>query len=186
MIARTHPLAALCALALALHASAVAAETLAPDCSLRAVDDSRRYALRELQGQVLWVDFWASWCGTCVEAMPFLNDLDRDFRARGLAVLGINLDEDPKDALEFLAKYPADFAQAADAEGDCPRSFRVETMPASYLIDRRGVIRYVHAGFRPSEAATLRARVSELLAESAAAPQPPSGEGDEDARANER
>ncbi|MEX2207455.1 MAG: TlpA disulfide reductase family protein [Myxococcota bacterium] len=186
MIARTHRLAALCALVLAAHAPAVAAQSVAPDCSLRAVDDSRRYALRELQGRVLWIDFWASWCGNCVEAVPFLNDLDRDFRARGLAVLGINLDEDPKEALAFLAKYPADFAQAADADGDCPRSFGVETMPASYLIDRRGVIRYVHAGFRPGEAATLRARVSELLAESAEAPQPPPGERDEDARANGR
>lgn len=186
MISRTHRLTAMCALALATLAPAVAAQSVAPDCSLRDVDDSRRYALRELAGQVLLLDFWASWCGTCVEAVPFLNDLDRDFGARGLAVLGINLDEDPKDALEFLAKYPADFAQAADEAGDCPRSFGVETMPASYLIDRRGVIRYVHAGFRPSEAATLRERVRELLAESAEAPQAPSREGDEDARANPR
>ena len=186
MIARIHRIAALCALALAPLAPVVAAESVAPDCSLRAVDDSRRYALRELQGQVVLIDFWASWCGTCVEAVPFLNDLDRDFRARGLAVLGINLDEDPKDALEFLAKYPADFAQAADAAGDCPRSFGVETMPTSYLIDRQGVIRYVQAGFLPSEATTLRARVSELLAESAEAPQVPAVESDEDASANPR
>ena len=186
MRSRTRWLGAFCALALASHAPAAAAQSVAPDCALRAVDDSRRYALRELRGKVLLLDFWASWCGTCVEAVPFLNDLDRDFRGRGLAVLGINLDEDPRDALEFLEKYPADFAQAADADGDCPRSFGVETMPASYLIDREGVIRYVYAGFRPGEAALLRARVSELLAESAAAPQAPAREGDEDARANQR
>jgi hypothetical protein len=95
------------------------------------------------------------------EAVPFLNDLDRDFGARGLAVLGIDLDEDRQDALDFLAKYPAEFEQAADAAGDCPRSFGVETMPASYLIDRQGMIRYVHAGFRQrSGAARARPQLS--------------------------
>jgi thiol-disulfide isomerase/thioredoxin len=167
MSSRSRIVGALCALALAATAARAAAQNVAPDCSLRAVDDSRSYALRELHGQVVWVDFWASWCGTCVEAVPFLNGLERDFGARGLAVLGINLDEDRQDALDFLAKYPAAFAQAADAAGDCPRSFGVETMPASYLIDRQGVIRHVHAGFRPGEAAKLRALVSEILAESA-------------------
>ena len=148
MTSRNSFAAGLGTLVLAAVASAAAAESVAPDCSLRAVDDSRSYALRELHGRVLWVDFWASWCGTCAEAVPFLNGLERDFGARGLAVLGVNLDEDRQDALDFLAKHPAEFAQAADAEGDCPRSFGVETMPASYLIDRRGVIRHVHAGFR--------------------------------------
>ncbi len=152
--------------ALALATAATAGERQAPDCSLRAVDDSRRWELREMRGRVVWVDFWASWCGSCAEAVPFLNDLEREFGAQGFAVLGINLDEEPRDALEFLARHPADFAQAADADGLCPRSFGVETMPAAYLIDRRGVIRHVHAGFRPGEAAGLRARVAELVAES--------------------
>jgi thiol-disulfide isomerase/thioredoxin len=159
--------AAACAVALSLAPAVFSAEERqAPDCSLRAVDDSRTYELRELRGRVVWVDFWASWCGSCAEAVPFLNDLEREFGAQGFAVLGINLDEERGDALAFLAEHPAAFAQAADAAGDCPRSFGVETMPASYLIDRTGAIRYVHAGFRPGEAPALRARVLELVAES--------------------
>ena len=156
---------AACALALVAAAPAAAAEREAPDCALRAVDGSRDYSLREWRGRVLWVDCWASWCGSCAEAVPFLNDLEREFGAHGFAVLGINLDEEPADALEFLGKYPAEFAQASDAEGVCPRSFGVETMPAAYLIDRSGVIRHVHPGFRPGEAPGLRARVRELVGE---------------------
>ena len=177
-----------CALAMAIGAAAPAARAgrVAPDCSLRSVADAQPYDLRKFRGQVLWVDFWASWCGTCAESLPFLNDLDREFRARGLQVLGINLDEDPQDALAFLEKNPASFAQAADAQGDCPRSFGVEAMPSSYLIDRQGLIRHVHLGFQAGETEQLRALVNQMLAEEVESATPPVGGDDERARAKNR
>jgi thiol-disulfide isomerase/thioredoxin len=178
----------LCALLLATVAAAPRADAgrVAPDCTLRSVAESQTYALKKYQGQVLWVDFWASWCGPCVDAVPFLNDLDRDYRTRGLQVVGINLDEDPQDALDFMTRNPTRFAQAADALGDCPRSFGVEAMPSSYLIDRQGVIRLVHVGFRAGEVASIRALVDQLLAEPAERPTPPVGEGNEGARVGNR
>jgi thiol-disulfide isomerase/thioredoxin len=179
----------LCALLLAATVAAAPradAGRVAPDCTLRSVAETQTYALKKYQGQVLWVDFWASWCGPCVDAVPFLNDLDRDFRARGLNVIGINLDEDPQDALDFTVKHPTSFAQAADAQGDCPRNFGVEAMPSSYLIDRQGVIRHVHVGFQAGEVANIRALVDQVLAEPAESPTPPVGEGNEGARAGDR
>lgn len=140
----------------------------APNCTLTPIRDSGRYDLRRFHGQVLYVDFWASWCGPCARSFPFMNELEREFRDRGLQVLGINLDEKIEDARDFLAKHPVGFTVAVDADGQCPRDFGVQGMPTSYLVDRQGVIRHVHLGFRPGEAEKLRARVEQLLAENLA------------------
>ncbi len=96
-----------------------------------------------------------------------MNDLDREFRDRGLQILAINLDEKLEDARAFLAKHPVSFALAADPSGRCPRDFGVQGMPSSYLVDRQGIIRHVHLGFRPGEAKKLWALVEQLLAEGA-------------------
>jgi thiol-disulfide isomerase/thioredoxin len=124
-----------------------------------------RYELEQFRGAVLWVDFWASWCGSCAESFPFLDDLDREFRARGLVVLGVNLDEVPEDARDFLARHPVGFTQAADPSWQCPRTFGLRGMPVAYLIDRHGSVRHVEQGFRAGEAPRLRSLVEALLAE---------------------
>ena len=121
--------------------------------------------IRQFRGKVVYVDFWASWCTSCVMSFPFLNDLDRDFRDRGLQVVGINLDEKPADAKATSAKHPARFAIAADRNGVCPKSFDVRAMPVAYVIDRRGIVRHQHVGFRPGQAEEMRTLVSTLLAE---------------------
>ncbi|MFZ2172267.1 MAG: TlpA disulfide reductase family protein [Methylococcaceae bacterium] len=144
-----------------------AAETgsKAPDCALTSINDAQRYDLQQFHGKVVYVDFWASWCPPCAKSFPFLNDLDRDFKASGLQVIGVNLDQEPEDAKSFLAKYPADFTVAADANEKCARDFNVKAMPSSYLVDRNGVIRHIHLGFRPGEAKEIRILTEQLLAE---------------------
>jgi peroxiredoxin len=164
-VIRAVSLAGAVALAYSAHASAVEPGQPAPNCALGAVAGAERYELAQFQGTVLWLDFWASWCVKCAEAFAFLDDLDREFRAQGFQVLGVNLDEEPQDALSFLAKHPVGFAQAADPDGVCPRRFGVEAMPAAYLVDRRGFVRHVHLGFRAGEAARLRSLVQALIAE---------------------
>lgn len=168
-------LAAVLALGLPASAGTGAPGRPAPHCELTSLDRSEPYDLQQLRGRVLYVDFWASWCAPCVEAFPFLNRLQREFGERGLQVLGINVDEDPRDALAFLAGHPAAFLLAASATGQCPRDFGVDGMPTSFLVDREGVIRLVHEGFRPGEAGELRARVEELLAEAPPGPAYPAG-----------
>jgi peroxiredoxin len=101
-----------------------------------------------------------------------MNDLDREFRGKGLQILGINLDKKPDDAKKFLGQHPANFTVAFDTGDQCPRQFDVRGMPSSYLIDRNGVIRYVHLGFRRGDAGELRGMVEELLAEKPAEHQP--------------
>ena len=161
-------LALLCAaLALTPIQTIVAAEigSKAPDCALTSINDTQRYDLQQFHGKVLYVDFWASWCPPCAKSFPFLNDLDRDLKDSGLQVIGVNLDQTPEDAKTFLAKYPANFTVAADANEKCAKDFDVKAMPSSYLIDRNGVIRHVHLGFRAGEAKELRVLAEQLLAE---------------------
>jgi thiol-disulfide isomerase/thioredoxin len=154
-------------LALTPIQTVIAAETgsKAPDCTLMSIGNAQHYNLQQFHGKVLYVDFWASWCGPCAKSFPFLNELDRDLKDNGLQVIGVNLDQAPEDAKTFLAKYPANFTVVADANEKCARNFDVKAMPSSYLVDRNGVIRHVHLGFRPGEAKELRVLAEQLLAE---------------------
>ena len=160
---------ALCCALLALSClrTAGAAETgsQAPDCVLSSVNDAQHHTLQQFHGKVLYVDFWASWCPPCAQSFPFLNELNKDFKEKDLQVIGINMDQSLEDTKAFLAKYPADFTVMADIDEKCVKDFDVKAMPSSYLVDRKGVIRHVHLGFRPSDAKELRALVEQLLAE---------------------
>jgi peroxiredoxin len=82
-----------------------------------------------------------------------------------LQIVGVNLDEDAADAKGFLAKTPAQFTILADASGECPQKFDVKAMPSTYLIDRSGVVRQVHLGFKSGESAQLSQQVETLLNE---------------------
>jgi len=137
----------------------------APQCELTSLDKNQRYDLQQFKGKVVYVDFWASWCGPCAKSFPFMNQLNQDLKDKGLQVLAINLDEKLEDAQEFLTKVPVDFALAQDANQLCAKNFDVKAMPTSFLIDRNGLIRDVHMGFRPGEAEEFRVSVEQLLAE---------------------
>ncbi len=154
-------------LLLSLTMTPVAAEhgDVPSSCSLTALDGTPVHNLKELQGKVLYVDFWASWCPPCVRSFPFLNELEHDLKDQGLQVIGINLDEKIADAETFLDKYPVDFEIALDPDKQCATDFGVIAMPSSYLIDRKGVIRHVHRGFRTEEAKELRLAIEYLLTE---------------------
>jgi thiol-disulfide isomerase/thioredoxin len=134
-----------------------------PNCTLTPIGGGPGKAIQQYQGKVVYIDFWASWCGPCAQSFPFMNKLYKDLHAKGLEVVGVNLDEEPQDALGFLAKTPAQFTILADASGQCPQDFGVKAMPSSYLIDRTGVVRHVHLGFKAAESAELRQQVEALL-----------------------
>jgi peroxiredoxin len=162
----------LCAVsALAPICTISAAETgrPAPDCKLTPLDGGPSYNLRQFRGEVLYVDFWASWCAPCAQSFPFMNGLEHELRNRGLRVVGVNLDENPGDAQNFLTEHPAHFTIASDADQQCAAAFGVQAMPSSYLVDRNGTIRYEHLGFRPGEAEQFRTLAEQLLAERPAA-----------------
>ncbi|MEY4768043.1 MAG: hypothetical protein RL637_682 [Pseudomonadota bacterium] len=136
-----------------------------PDCQLKTTDHTVTYQLHKARGQVLYVDFWASWCTSCLLSFPFMNKLHQDLREQGLEVIAINMDEVSANADEFLQQHPAHFRILSDTNEQCAKAFAVKVMPSSYLIDRNGIIRYEHIGFKAGETENLRMMVKQLLAE---------------------
>lgn len=141
-----------------------------PACKLASLADNQVTDLNQMKGKVLYVDFWASWCGPCAKSFPFMNEMHQQLKDKGLEIIGVNLDENPGDAKDFLAKYPAKFTVLADATQDkkCAQDFAVKAMPSSYIIDQNGKVHHVHLGFKPGEAEEVRQLVEKLLAEKTA------------------
>lgn len=135
-----------------------------PDCTLTATDGTV-LNFKQFQGKVLYVDFWASWCGPCAKSFPFMNSLNQEFKESGLEMIAVNLDEKSSDAQDFISQNPAGFTIAADAHEQCATDIGLKAMPSTYLVDREGRIRHIHLGFKPEEAAQLKTLVRQLLAE---------------------
>jgi thiol-disulfide isomerase/thioredoxin len=146
-----------------LTASEISPGQTAPNCALSPLGGGSAMDLKKYKGKVVYVDFWASWCGPCAQSFPYMNKLHSELHGKGLEIIGVNLDEELAEAQAFLAKTPAKFTVLADAGGQCPQDFGVKAMPSSYLIDRQGVVRHVHLGFKPTEAEQLRKQVEALL-----------------------
>ena len=104
-----------------------------------------------LQGRVALVDFWASWCGPCKKSFPALDALQRKYGAQGLQVVGVSVDQDPAALSRFLDAMPVSFPVVRDTAQKLVAHLRVAAMPSSFLVDRRGVIRFVHTGFHGEE-----------------------------------
>lgn len=134
----------------------------APDLTLPGLSDA--VSLARLKGKVVYVDFWASWCGPCKQSFPFMNDLQSRYRAQGFEIVAINLDAKREDADRFLADTPARFTLAFDAKGESARRFEIKSMPSSILIDRDGKVLAAHKGFREEDRKDLEARIAQALA----------------------
>ena len=124
------------------------------------------YRPTDAKGKVLFVDFWATWCGPCKASFPRIDGLYKQHKDKGLEVVAINEDEERSKVPEFLADTKATFPIAFDKDGKAAQAFGVQTMPSSFLIDRRGVVRFAHSGYHPEEAAQIEAEMKALLAES--------------------
>ena len=136
-----------------------------PNCPAVFSNPSEKLDLAQYKGKVVLIDFWATWCPPCKKAMPFLNNLHREYSKAGLTVLGINVDEESTQATEYLKTAPVDYAMSFDPQGECPRVFEVKAMPSSYFVDKQGKLRAVHLGFRDTDQEQIRKQVASLLAE---------------------
>lgn len=122
-----------------------------------------KVSLRENAGKVVYVDFWASWCGPCKQSFPFMNELQKKYAANGLQIIAINVDKTRDDAMIFLKKNQADFTIAFDSVGTVPTQYDVKGMPSSYLIGRDGKLIYTHRGFKAQDTAEIEAKIRAAL-----------------------
>jgi cytochrome c biogenesis protein CcmG/thiol:disulfide interchange protein DsbE len=121
-------------------------------------------ALERLRGRVVYVDFWASWCGPCRRSFPWMNAMQRKYGAQALAIVAINVDKKRDDATRFLSETPAEFTVVYDAPGAVPAAYAVKGMPSSYVIDQNGNVSAIELGFRDESPATLEQKIRTLLA----------------------
>lgn len=120
-------------------------------------------ALDKLRGKVVYVDFWASWCGPCRRSFPWMNDMQQKYGSKGFVVIGVNVDKKRADADRFLGQNPANFTIVFDETGATPSAYAVKGMPSSYLIDGKGNVTYVERGFLDEHKAELEQRIAALM-----------------------
>ncbi|MGH7945419.1 MAG: TlpA family protein disulfide reductase [Opitutaceae bacterium] len=117
-------------------------------------------------GNVVLVDFWASWCAPCKASFPMMAELHKEFAARGLVIAAISVDEKPAAATAFAKKLSPPFATLHDREQQLVKQVVVPTMPTTYLVGRDGRVRFMHRGFHgDATARELRTQIELLLTE---------------------
>lgn len=137
---------------------------VAPNFKASSLDGSKTVDIKQLEGKVVFVDFWASWCAPCLKSLPEFEKLQSSFANRDdVVVLAINLDEDPKSAAKFINKLNVTYDILADSSGEIPAAFGVSAMPSSYIIDKSGVIQYVHKGYKSGDVDKIRMKIEQLL-----------------------
>ena len=134
----------------------------APDFDLKAQHGGSRASLAAVAGKVVIVDFWATWCDPCKESFPHYQAM-LDRHGGELAVIGVSVDEEPSGVANFGRQTGVSFPLAWDDGQSVSRQYSPSTMPTSFVIDKNGIVRYVHAGFRSGDEAELEQRVTELL-----------------------
>lgn len=152
-------------LPLMVQASGAVVGEAAPEVSLPLLSGEGEVSLSSLRGKVVYLDFWASWCGPCRISFPQLEELHAELGPRGFEVLAINVDEVEADARQFLSEVPVNYPVVRDAAFQSPKSYGILGMPTAYLIDREGIVRSIHQGFRKSDGAKLRTGIIQLLGE---------------------
>jgi cytochrome c biogenesis protein CcmG/thiol:disulfide interchange protein DsbE len=134
----------------------------APDVTFESYD-GQRFRLAELRGKVVVVNFWASWCAPCRAEAPILQQSWLDLAGRGVIFIGVNQGETPQRADEYLHEYNITYPNVGDTDNQLTRAFGVQGLPATFIIDRNGVIRDVL--YAAVEAEPLRAKIEAAMRE---------------------
>jgi cytochrome c biogenesis protein CcmG/thiol:disulfide interchange protein DsbE len=121
--------------------------------------------LNKLQGQVVYLDFWASWCSPCRKSFPWMKAMQSRYGRDGLKVIAVNLDKKRELAERFLEELQAQFTVAFDPDGKVAEQYQLMGMPTSFLIDRQGKIHSTHVGFREPDKGRMEAEIEALLSQ---------------------
>jgi cytochrome c biogenesis protein CcmG, thiol:disulfide interchange protein DsbE len=155
-------LAGLFGLLFAEPVAAIGTGSMAPEIGLKDMA-GRAVSMRALKGKVVLVDFWASWCAPCREELPVLEALYKKYRGQGFEVVAVNQDQSADNVRKFLNSTPLSFSVVHDRGGSVASRYAPTKMPSSFILDRKGIVRHVHAGFRASERAALDKQIGALV-----------------------
>ena len=135
----------------------------APDFTLETIDGRAKLSLSDLRGQVVVVDFWATWCAPCKRYLPRLAELE--IAHDGVRVLAVNIDDERRNAVEFLKRNRIHLTALFDEKKEVVEEYGVSAMPSAFVIDKRGVVRFVHTGYTDNEVEQIKNEVEDLLQE---------------------
>jgi len=141
-----------------------ASSAIAPSFSLPSRSGDS-VSLEQLKGQVVMLNFWASWCGPCRQEMPLLDQMHKRYSSLGFTLLGVNVEANTKDAERWLAETPVSFPVLFDKESKVSKLYDVNAMPSTVFIDRKGNVRYLHRGYKPGDESEYLNQIRALLKE---------------------
>lgn len=136
----------------------------APTFSLP-TESGQSVSLDQFKGNVVMLNFWATWCGPCRQEMPKLDSLYKRYHRLGFTLLGVNVEQNPSAVPEFLKQTPVSFEILLDKQNTVSKLYDVVVMPTTVLIGRNGRVRYVHHGYQPGYAKSYQAEIRKLLRE---------------------
>jgi thiol-disulfide isomerase/thioredoxin len=136
----------------------------APNFTLKSMGGNN-LKLSEMTGNVVLINFWASWCGPCREEMPLLNALHKKYQPLGFTVLGVNVEENVDGARSFLKNVPVDFPILLDNTNKVSKQYKVVAMPTTVVVDRDGNMRFLHEGYKPGDEKKYRQMIKKLIRE---------------------
>ncbi len=151
-------------LGLVFSSSALFAADAAPDFTLKS-STGENIRLAEQRGQVVMLNFWASWCGPCREEMPLLDKLSVKYGKMGVVLLGINTDQDIAEAKKVLEKVKVTYPILFDPDSKLSTLYNVDSMPYSVFIDKKGQIRHIHKGYVLGDEEKYTKQLKELISE---------------------
>jgi peroxiredoxin len=136
----------------------------APDFALKS-STGENLRLSEYRGDVVMINFWATWCGPCRQEMPLLDELYGRYSRVGFNLLGVNIDDDSRRAMQMIEELGVSFPVLFDAQKEVSRLYEVEAMPVTVIVDRQGTVRYVHHGYKPGYEEKYLDQIRSLLRE---------------------
>ena len=145
-------------------AGAEAINVPAPDFTLES-RSGENLRLEDHRGEVVMLNFWASWCGPCRQEMPLMDELYSQYKDLGFIILAVNVDENRDEALRFLDKVPVNYPILYDPESSVSELYEVQAMPTTVMIDRNGNARYLHYGYQPGYEDEYEQQIRELVRE---------------------
>lgn len=146
-------------------AAARSSNANAPEFELPGLQDGAPVSLAKFRGKVVYVDFWASWCGPCRKSLPLYESMYREIGPEHFEILAVNLDEEPQDAVEFITRHPVSYPVLTDPSGKVAEAWGLKAMPTSFLLDRSGQVIKAYPGFETSHMQEIRHDIQTLLAQ---------------------
>lgn len=137
----------------------------APKFSLKTLNAPKINSLSDFKGQVVLLNFWATWCKPCRDELPHLEAIHNKYKKLGFSVVGVNIDEEVNLASELVKKTKITFPSFSDPKSKVSDLYKIEAMPSTIMIDRKGNMRYLHNGYKPGYEVAYENQVRKLVRE---------------------